>query len=96
MYGLVPKFALLRFAGEIEQAGRSFITEAGFHPGLPSALVRYAATQLDTIENAITAGYLNMGKALPYTEAVDELIESFKDYQGQVYKNGQWTKSRFI
>jgi len=87
------KFALLQsLAGKIECAERCFITEAGFHPGLPSALVRYAAAHLDTIENAITAGYLNMGKDLPYTGAVDELIESFKGYQGQVYKNGQWTK----
>ncbi len=88
------KFLLLQsLAGEIEHAERCFITEAGFHPGLPSALVRYAAANLDTIESAITAGYLNMGKDLPYTEAVDELIESFKGYQGQVYKNNQWTKT---
>ncbi len=70
--------------------------EAGFHPGLPSALVRYAAAGLDAIESAIVAGYLGMGKWLPYTEVVDELIESFKGYQGQVYKNSQWTnKSSF-
>ncbi len=87
------KFALLQsLADEIERAGRCFITEAGFHPGLPSALVRYAAAHLDSIESAITLGYLNMGKDLPYSEAVDELIESFKEYNGQVFKNGQWTK----
>lgn len=88
------KFALLQsICGEIERAGRTFITEAGFHPGLPSALVRYAATYLDRIESAVTAGYLNMGNQLPYTEAVDELIEMFTEYQGQVYKDHQWTKS---
>jgi len=38
------KFALLQsLGGKIERAGRCFITEAGFHPGLPAALVRYAA-----------------------------------------------------
>ena len=88
------KFALLQsLAPEIERAGRCFITEAGFHPGLPAALIRYAAAHLDSIESAVTAVYLNLGKGLPYTEAVDELIELFKDYQAQVYKNGQWTKS---
>jgi len=87
------KFALLQSrAAKIERAGRTFITEAGFHPGLPSALVRLAAAHLDSIESAITAGYLNMGNDLPYTDAVEELIEMFKEYQGQVYKNGQWTK----
>ena len=78
---------------EIEEAGLCFVTEAGYHPGLPSAMVRYAANQLDTVESALTAGYLNMGKDLPYSEAVDELAESFIDFQAQVYKNGAWTKS---
>ena len=88
------KFALLQsLADEIEHAGRCFITEAGFHPGLPSVLVRYAAAHLDTIESAVTLGYLNMGKDLPYSEAVVELVESFREYNGQVFKNGQWTKT---
>lgn len=87
------KFALLQsLAHEIEQAGLCFITEAGFHPGLPSALVRYAASHLDRVESAITLGYLNMGKGLPYSEAVDEVVESFREYNGQVFKNGSWTK----
>ena len=87
------KLALLQaLAPEIERAGRCFITEAGYHPGLPSAMVRYAALHLDQMESALTAGYLNMGKDLPYTEAVDELMEAFKEYQAQVFKNGAWSK----
>ena len=39
----------------------------------------------------MTAGYLNIGN-LPYTEAVDELMEGFIHYQAQVFKNGDWTK----
>lgn len=76
---------------EIEQAGLCFVTEAGFHPGLPSALIRYASKKLDVLESALIGGYLNM-KELPYTEAVDELMEGFINYQAQVYKNGSWTK----
>lgn len=87
------KFAILQAHQDaINSAGLCFITEAGFHPGLPAALVRYAAAHMDRIESAITAGYLNMGDQLPYTEAVDELIESFKEYQAQVFKDGQWSK----
>ncbi len=87
------KFALLKsLAPEIERAGRCFITEAGFHPGLPAAMVRYAASHLDRLDTAITAGYLNMGRSLPYSEAVDELMEEFRNYQAQVFKDGQWTK----
>jgi len=87
------KLALLQsLAGEIGRSGRCFITEAGFHPGLPSVLVRYAAAHLDTIESAVTAGYLNIGNTLPYSDAVDELIEAFRNYQAQIYKDGHWTK----
>lgn len=88
------KFALLQsLAGEIERAGRCFITEAGYHPGLPSALVRHAAAQMESIESAAVIGYLNMGANLPYTEAVNELIGFFKEYQAQVFKEGAWTES---
>jgi hypothetical protein len=76
---------------EINEKKLCFVTEAGYHPGLPSAMIRYASSKLDTIESAGTAGYLNMGN-LQYTEAVDELMEGFIHYQAQVYKNGAWTK----
>lgn len=83
--------ALYAAEDEIKQAGLCFITEAGYHPGLIAALIRYAATKLDATESALTADYLNM-KDIPYSEAVDELMEAFLDYQAQVYKNGAWTK----
>lgn len=76
---------------EINAKKLCFVTEAGYHPGLPSAMIRYAASKLATLESARTAGYLNMGD-LPYTEAVDELMEGFIHYQAQVYRNGSWTQ----
>ena len=90
----VKKLTLLQsLAPEIEHAGLCFITEAGFHPGLPSTMVHYAAHQLDRLDTAAIAGYLNMGRALPYSDAVDELMEIFKNYQAQVYRKGNWTRS---
>jgi hypothetical protein len=87
------KFALLRaLAPEIERRGRLFITEAGFHPGLPAALARHAAAQLDSIERVVAAGFLNMGQDLPYSEAFGELVEALRDYHGETFNNGAWTK----
>jgi len=83
--------ALYAAENEIKQAGLCFITEAGYHPGLPAAMIRYAATKLEVIESALTAGYLGINN-IPYTEAVDELMEAFLEYQSQVYKHGTWTK----
>jgi saccharopine dehydrogenase (NAD+, L-lysine-forming) len=48
---------------------------------------------MDCIQSAQTAGYLNVGN-LPYTEAVDELMEGFVNYQAQVYRNGAWTSPK--
>jgi saccharopine dehydrogenase-like NADP-dependent oxidoreductase len=64
--------ALYAAEEEIKQAGLCFVPEAGYHPGLPAALIRYAASKLDITESALTAGYLNM-KNIPYSEAVDEV-----------------------
>jgi saccharopine dehydrogenase (NAD+, L-lysine-forming) len=79
-------------ADEIKYKRLCFITEAGYHPGLPSAMIRYAAVNMDCLESALTAGYLNIGNMPPYTETVDELMECFLNYQAQVFKNGCWTK----
>jgi saccharopine dehydrogenase (NAD+, L-lysine-forming) len=83
--------ALRAHEKEIRQKKLCFVTEAGYHPGLPSAMIRFAASKLEGIESARVAGYLNMGN-LQYTEAVDELMEGFIHYQAQIYKNGAWTK----
>lgn len=83
--------ALYAAREEIKNADLCFITEAGYHPGLPAAMVRLAASELDLLTSAYAGGYLNMGN-IPYTEAVDELMEGFIDYKARVFKNGRWTK----
>lgn len=86
------KFAYLQsLAAEIEAKDRCFITEAGFHPGLPAALVRFAAAHLDSIETATTACYLSIGRDIPFSDAVEELVEIFRTYNAQVFKDGRWT-----
>jgi hypothetical protein len=37
-------------AAQIAAAGRGIITDGGFHPGMPAALVRYAAPCFDALE----------------------------------------------
>lgn len=83
--------ALQRAKADICRAGLCFVTEAGYHPGLPSAMVRHAASRMDSIVSAVTAGYLNIGPGAPYTEAVDELMEAFIDFDASVFKDGNWT-----
>lgn len=88
LYGAHKHAVLAALAPAIEQAGRCFITEAGYHPGLPSAFVRYAAAQLQPLETAVVGGLLNI--PFPYTEAVDELVREIEAGNMQDYHDGRW------
>ncbi len=82
---------------DIESSGLCFISEAGFHPGLPAALVRYAETQMDELESAITAGVISSDWSnYSVTEATKvELIQELTDYELLFLKNGCWEKPGF-
>ncbi len=85
------KLAVLRgMETEVAAAGRCFITEAGFHPGLPAALVRYLATMFDRLDSAVVAALLSLGGSVHYTESIDELMEVFRNLRGEVFREGRW------
>jgi len=79
----------------IQKEGRCFITDGGFHPGLPAALIRYAANQFDELFSANVGSVINMNWA-KYdigNSTYKEMIREFNDYQYDVYKDGQWRRS---
>jgi saccharopine dehydrogenase (NAD+, L-lysine-forming) len=87
------KLAKLRaLQSEIEQAGLCFITDGGFHPGLPAALVRYAAGQLDRLESARVGSVIKIDWAsLDLSPAtVQELTGELLDFQMASYRDGRW------
>ncbi len=83
---------LQALAPAIKEAGRCFITEAGFHPGLPSAFVRYAAPSFSHLRTAIVGMAIKV-QHLGSSGSLLELIADFADYQAYVFKAGQWRKS---
>lgn len=88
-----PKLAVLRdLAPSIEQAGRCFITDAGFHPGLPAALIRYAALRLQPLRSARVASVIQIDwKTLAFSPStLDELIAEFREYKAIHYTGGRW------
>lgn len=82
---------------EIESSGRCFISEAGFHPGLPAALVRYAQEQMEELESAITAGAISADWSnITITETTKiEFISELDDYEMLLLKNGKWISPGF-
>ncbi len=83
---------LKSMASDIEKSGQCFISEAGFHPGLPSVLVRYADIHINKLESAITAGAISADWTdVTMTEATKtEFIKELKDYEMRFLKNGEW------
>jgi saccharopine dehydrogenase-like NADP-dependent oxidoreductase len=80
---------------EIEAAGRCFITDGGFHPGLPALLVRYAARRLDVLEKAVVGSVIKEDwRSLSLADGtLIELLEEINDFVPLVYKEGRWKKS---
>jgi saccharopine dehydrogenase-like NADP-dependent oxidoreductase len=79
---------------EIEKTRLCFITEAGFHPGLPAAMVRYVARDFSHIKKAIVSSIIHPKVVLPLSDSLYELVEEFKDYQSLFYKDGNWQKAK--
>ena len=78
---------------QITDAGRCFITQSGFHPGMPAAYVREGAQYFDKYEKAIVAFAMNV--RVEKSESVYELLEAFLDYKPEIYQNGEWKIGTF-
>lgn len=79
---------------DIEKSECCFITGGGFHPGLPSAVIRYASQYFDSMDKAIVAGLMNVDfKNYEMSQATEiEFIEEILDFQPFLYRNGAWQK----
>ncbi|MFH0882364.1 MAG: saccharopine dehydrogenase NADP-binding domain-containing protein [bacterium] len=64
--------------------------QSGFHPGLPAAMIRWAAAMVDALPVAEVFSYLNPDKGLVITQGVDELIDLFRNYRVRLLEDGVW------
>ena len=96
LFATAKNSALQALAGAIEEAGCCFVTDGGFHPGLPAALVRYLASRFDALHAAKVGSVaikIDWGGLVMSDSTVDELLREFLDMQMFVYRNGQWQSS---
>ncbi len=97
-YSTKKTAALKALAGEIRNAGLCFITDGGFHPGLPAALIRYAAQYFDYMKTAIVGSVIKVDwSSLSVSDAtIYEFMDEMRDFEALVYKEGQWKKARML
>ena len=89
------KIAILQsIEEEIRLAGLCFITDGGFHPGLPAFMVRYAAQFFDQLESARVGSVIKQDwRGLKVDDAtVNELVELINDFEMLVFNAGTWKK----
>ena len=84
--------------GKIERSGRCFITDGGFHPGLPAALVRYGAQYFDQLEIAIVGSFIQQdwGSLNISLSTAIEFVRELVDFQSMFYRDGQWRKASMV
>lgn len=89
--------ALTSLTPRIAGAGRCFITDGGLEPGVPGALVRYAATQCDRLEKANVAALLQVDwKEISVSgETAAEFVELFSSMEAAVFEGGGWMPKSF-
>ncbi|MBS1252888.1 MAG: Glutamyl-tRNA reductase [Anaerolineales bacterium] len=93
------KIAVLQsMSAEIERASRCFITEGGFHPGLPAALVRYVAPHFDRLDRAIVGSVIKLDWSSyeMVNATAREFLEEIDDFATLLFKDGRWQKARFL
>lgn len=83
---------LRQLENEIIAAGCCFITDGGFHPGVPAVLIRYAATQFESLTQADVASVIQVNwAALSFSEETKiEFIRELQEYQLLVWRQRQW------
>lgn len=91
-YSTTKMQTLQSLSNEIERANLCFITDGGFHPGLPAAMVRLASENFDSLESANVAsvikidwGNLNLSPA-----TMEEFVGEFMNFQTLHFKDGRW------
>ncbi|HZK06471.1 MAG TPA: saccharopine dehydrogenase NADP-binding domain-containing protein [Actinomycetaceae bacterium] len=91
------KLASLRaLAPDIEAAGQCFVTDGGFHPGVPAALVRWAADQFGELHEAdVFAGMRLDWLADTLSDStITEFLDEFSNFDGVAWIDGERRKVR--
>ncbi len=87
--------ALLSREKEIIQKGLCFITDGGFHPGVPGAMIRMAGEKLPGMTKAEVGGSfsLNWNKTEFSQSTRTEFLTSLSEMKISAYIQGEWKDS---
>lgn len=86
--------ALRRLAPDLVARGHCFITDGGYHPGVPGALVRYAHRRIPDLERANVGGAfaLDWGRRSFSEATIAEFVTELKGYDPTIFVDGRWVR----
>ncbi len=88
---------LLALDARARAAGVVVVTDGGFHPGLPAAMIRAADARYGPLRSAFVSSVIAIDWAAlrPFADStVAELLEEFRDYSYEEYRDGRWRRAR--
>jgi hypothetical protein len=82
---------------QLLESGQCFVTDGGFHPGLPAAMVRWADRRIDALETAEVYGGMRLDwRADTLSEStIIEMLSEFADFDMTTYRDGGWRTLRW-
>lgn len=94
-YAAEKTAVLQSMSAAIADAGCCFITDGGFHPGLPAALVRFVTPYFDHLESANISSVIKINwRALTFApETIVEFVGEFLDMEMKTFADGRWQQS---
>lgn len=84
---------LEKYRSKIVESNRIFITQAGFHPGLPAPFIKYAQKQFDCVDTANI--FMAMNTKFESPEATHEIIHEIGHSKARLLENGIWKKASY-
>jgi hypothetical protein len=81
------------YRSTIIEKGRIFITQAGFHPGLPAPFIKYGRDHFDKLNSASVVMAMNAIFEKP--ESTHEIIHGIGENNAKLLKDGAWKKATY-
>ena len=97
-YSLEKLEVLAGMEEEIRQRGRCFITDGGFHPGLPGAMIRYAASNVRDLHRALVGSVIQIEwRQYGFSGAtVEEMVRELSAFLSLEYRDGDWRRVSWL
>lgn len=92
--GSAKNAGMLALDERAREAGVSIVTDCGFHPGVPAAMVRKVAADRPGLNRAVVSSWIAVDWATlrDFSDStVAEMVGEFTDYRYEALVDGRWT-----